>query len=192
KNTGSKSVTPATKPPCRALSRSGLSSGRSLRSQPRSCGKPVIASVPDATRFHRPSGSLTPPGNRQLMATIAIVAMSCRFPGGVSDPDGLWNLVASGTDAITGFPQDRGWDLSDLPDDNPDLLKALQGGFVAGVTDFDPVFFGISPREALAMDPQQRLLLEVCWEAFERAGIDPATLLGTATGVFVGGYPGGY
>ncbi|MEU7414529.1 type I polyketide synthase [Streptomyces sp. NPDC042638] len=130
-----------------------------------------------------------PAGDGTADEPIAVVGIGCRFPGGVSSPADLWRLLTDGGEVLSGFPQDRGWDLDALYDEDPEVPGSAyvrSGGFLDTATEFDAEFFGISPREALGMDPQQRLVLETSWQALEDAGIDPTALRGTPAGVFFG------
>ena len=119
---------------------------------------------------------------------VAIIGMACRFPGGIENPQALWDLLLKKGDAITEVPLER-WNIDAWYDPDPHTpgkIYTRYGGFLNHIDRFDPRFFGISPREACSLDPQQRLLLKVSWEALEYAGLAPNRLSDTQTGVFIG------
>jgi len=143
------------------------------------------------TELHNPELFSIPPSAESSTPPLAIVGMGCRFPGGANNPTRFWENLLAGKDCIIDVPEDR-WEIDRFYDSDrnkPGKMYVRSGGFLQeNIFAFDSLFFGISPREAASMDPQQRILLEVSWEALEDAGIDPESLAGSETGVFVGGF----
>src|SRR5690349_19701727 len=134
--------------------------------------------------------SAMPPNSRhgKPVTPVAVIGMSCRLPGGIDSPEQLWEALIRGDDLVTEVPPDR-WDADAYYDPEPGVpgrTVSRWGGFVDEPAGFDAEFFGIAEREAVQIDPQHRILLETAWEAIEHAGLDPAALAGTKTGVFAG------
>jgi amino acid adenylation domain-containing protein len=147
----------------------------------------LTAAVESVLDGRAPTPASTRPTRTSGRDAIAVVGMGCRFPGGADSPEAFWRGLVEGRDAVGGVPVDR-WqpEWFDATDDPLIRRRASFGAFLDDIRGFDAAFFGISPREALTLDPQQRLLLEVTWEALEHAAIDPRSLAGSRTGVFVG------
>ena len=140
-------------------------------------------------RMHRSaSASSSPSLGTTPVTPVAVIGMACRLPGGIDSPEQLWEAVLRGDDLITEIPADR-WDAEEYYDPEPGVpgrSVSKWGSFLDDVAGFDSEFFGISEREATALDPQHRLLLEVSWETVDHAGLTPATMADSLTGVFVG------
>lgn len=121
---------------------------------------------------------------------LAVIGIGCHFPGGATSPEAFWELLRSGVDVTREVPSDR-WDVRKFYDPDsrkPGKTNTYRGGYLERIDQFDAHFFGVSPREAMWLDPQQRLLLQVTWEALEDAGQAPDKLVGSNTGVFIGGF----
>ncbi|MGQ0838754.1 SDR family NAD(P)-dependent oxidoreductase [Actinokineospora sp.] len=125
---------------------------------------------------------------------IAVVGVGLRMPGDAHDLDSLWDVLAGSRDTVTAIPAER-FDIAAWYDPDPDAegrTYVRSASLLPDIAGFDAAFFGISPREAAPMDPQQRLVLEAAWTSLEDAGIRPADLRDSTTGVFVGAGPGEY
>ncbi|WP_155763790.1 type I polyketide synthase, partial [Mycobacterium asiaticum] len=132
--------------------------------------------------------------DKARVTPVAVIGLACRLPGGIDSPEQLWQALLRGEDFVTEVPRER-WDIDEYYDPEPGVpgrSHCKWGAFLDNIGDFDPDFFGISEKEATAMDPQHRLLLETSWEAMEHAGLTPAQMTDTATGVFIGLNHGDY